>query len=360
MTRSNLTRLLTLGVVAALASACCFLHPFHRQSTRPLTYRTHGSIPAAWIAPITAAGNTWNGVYNLFTNGGGGGGPTYANDGINSIFRFAFTNPSVLAAVGFPGSTTCGLTDTDMGWATAWAFSTTGGNPDVQTVALHEFGHYGILLHVSCPRSAVMYPAYSGIRRNPTGCDAFGMWVSNVLPSCFPAMGICFPSFFGFALNAFDRLDQQQQQVVGPFEEHTDELIQIWDGDTTLQSAADSVGEVYANLALDFDNGHLSPWQYTFSQAGYNEIDAQIISRVYASASSPLRADLDALRAHLQSKVGLTFGDIFGGDLDQYPGNPGEPIEPPPPTECTYCGGGGGGGGGNCGDLPCPIEPQME
>ena len=185
---------------------------------------------------------------------------------------------------------------------------------------------------------------YSGIRRNPTGCDAFGMWVSNVLPPCFPAMGICFPSFFGFALNAFDRLDQQQQQVVGPFEEHTDELIQIWDGDTTLQSAADSVGEVYANLALDFDNGHLSPWQYTFSQAGYNEIDAQIISRVYSSASSPLRADLDALRAHLQSKVGLTFGDIFGGDLDQYPGNPGEPIEPAPPTECTYCGGGGGGG----------------
>ncbi len=360
MNHSTLTRLLTLGVVAALASACCFLHSFHRQNTRPLTYRTHGGIPAAWITPINSAATTWNGVYNLFTYGGGGGGPTYVNDGINSIFRFTFTNPNVLAAVGFPGSTTCGLTDTDMGWSTGHTFSTTGAQYDVQTVALHEFGHYGILLHVSCPRSAVMYPSYSGVRRNLTGCDAFGMWVSNVLPSCFPAMGICFPSFFSFALNAFDRLDQQAQQVVGPFEEHTDELLQIWDGDTTLQAASDSVGEFYANLALDFDNGHNSPYEQVFTQARYNEIDSQIIGRVYASSSYPLRGDLDALRAHLQSKIGLNFGQIFGGDLDQYPGNPGQPIEPDPPSGCTSCGGGGGGGEPCPGDQICPVEPQME
>lgn len=358
MNRSILTRLLTLGLVAAVLSACCFLHPFQRQNVRPLTYRTHGAIPAAWIGPITAAGNTWNGVYNLFTNGGGGGGATYANDGINSIFRFAFGNPAVLAAVGFPGATVCGLSDTDMGWSTNHAFQTNGGNFDVQTVALHEFGHYGILLHVSCPRSAVMYPSYSGLRRNLTGCDAFGMWVSNVLPPCFPAMGICFPSFFSFALNAFDRLDQQQEQVVAPFEEHADELLQIWEGDATLQAVSDSVGEYYANLALDFDNGHSSPYEHVFTQARYNELDSQIIGRVYASSSTPLRADLDALRSYLQSKVGFTFGDIFVGDLDYYPGNPGEPIEPAPPSGCTSCG--GGGGGEECPEYRiCPELPNQ-
>lgn len=348
MNRSILTRLLTLGTVAALFSACCFLHPFHRQIVRPLPYYTHSAIPTAWISQINAAANTWNGVYDLFTHGGGGGGPTYLNDDINSIFRFAFSNPAVLAAVDFSSATTCGLSDTDMGWSTSHTFRTTGGNYDVQTVALHEFGHYGILLHVSCPSNAVMYPTYSGVRRNLSGCDAFGMFATNVLPSCVPAMGICFPSFFGFALNAFDRLDHQEQQVVGPFEEHADELLQIWQGDATLRAVSDDVGEYYANLALDFDNGHNSPYTRVFTQARYNELNSQIINRVYTSASSPLRADLNNLRNYLQSRVGLTYGQIFAADLDQYPGNPGVPIEPQPPTGCTFCGGGGGCPNRNC------------
>jgi hypothetical protein len=335
-------QLAALAAVTILLSGCCFLRWFSRQATRPLTYFVHSGVPISWVAPINAAGNSWNGIFPMFTYGGIGGGGSFANDGVNSVFMTFFTNNNILAAVEPHGF--CLLTDTDMGWnAARFDFNTNGADVDVQTVALHEFGHYGLLHHVICPSSSVMLPVYQGVRRSPSGCDGFGMFVSNVLTPCFAATGICFPSFFLFALNGFDALDQEDEQTVAPMAEHTEELIQIWQGNAALRSAADSVGELYANLALDYDNGHSSPWSQYFTAARYQELDQQVIAPIYASSSTPLRADLDALRAHLQSKIGLSLGSIFGGDLAEYPGNPGVPLEPQPSSTCKTCGGTTGG-----------------
>lgn len=330
-------RIVILATLVVVLSGCCFLHSFWSQGTRPLTYFIHTGVPNGWVSPITSASSTWNGVYNLFTYGGRGGGGAYADDGVNSVFMTFFSDNRILAAVLPHGG--CLLHDTDMGWnANRSDFTTSGsGGVDVQTVALHEFGHYGILEHVICPGSSIMLPSYQGVRRSPSGCDAFGMFVSNVLPTCYPAMGICFPSFFSFG--AFDSLDGEDQQTLEPFEAHTDELIQIWNGNSALRSSADSVGDFYANLALDFENGYSTPWSYYFTLSRYNEIDSQIISPVYASASSALRADLNNLRSHLQSKIGLSFGQIFSGDLEEYPNNPGEPIESDPEPTCYSCDG---------------------
>ncbi len=338
MTIRDAKRVVAALAAAALVTGCCFLKTFERQAVRPVTYRTHSSIPAHWIPAINSAHASWNVSWNMFNYGGGGGSGTFANDGINSIFMFAFLNPFILAGVQRPGMSGCSITDTDMGWSTGHVFSTTGANIDVQTVAVHELGHYGRLQHVSCPSNAVMFPAYTGLRRNLTGCDAFGMFVANLLPTCFPAMGICFPSFFGFSLNAFDALEQQDQQTVSPFEVHTDELQQIWDGDNTLRASSDSLGDFYSKIAQDYQNGYSPPSSEYFTAGRYAELDALIIERVYASASTPLRADLDALRVRLQSRIGLSFAQIFTNDLGMHPGNPGVPIEPDPPTTCNYCG----------------------
>lgn len=45
---------------------------------------------------------------------------------------------------------------------------------DVHTVALHEFGHWGVLRHTS-DSNAVMSPFYEGCRRTPTQHDVDSM-----------------------------------------------------------------------------------------------------------------------------------------------------------------------------------------
>jgi hypothetical protein len=333
-------RFVAACATAIFVSACCFIHPFYKQENRPVVYRYHPSIPGHWIPSIDSAANTWNGTINMFASGGFGGGATYAPDGINSIFMTAFSNPFFLAAVGTPITDFCGIHDTDMGWSVNHPFFTNGATYDVETVALHEFGHYGILGHVMCPSSAVMVPSYQGVRRNTTGCDRFGMFVSNVLPECFPAMGICRPSFLFSALGAFSDLDEEDNITVEPFQEHRDELIQIWEGDSALRSSSDSVGSYYDSMADDYRNGGSAAHSNVFTWSKYWELDSQVISRVYQSASYGLRADIDAARQNLQSKIGLTYGQIFSGDIGQY--------------EPTVYGGGGGiddGGGGD--DDPC-------
>lgn len=345
MRHSALRRFLAACTAGALVSACCFLHPFLKQEVRPLTYRYHDSIPAHWIGPIDRAASTWNATTSMFVSGGGGGAGTYAADGINSIFLYPLLDPAYLAAVGFSSWDFCGIQDTDMGWSTLYGFSTTGGNPDVETVALHEFGHYGWLGHVICPRNAVMLDTYVDVRRQLSGCDRFGMFISNALPECFPAMGICRPTFLFGLFAAFDDIDEESQQMLQPFKNHDDELVQIWSADTALRNTSDSVGSFYDAMADDWRNGGTSAHNEVFTWDRYWELDSQIISRVYQSASSPLRADLDTLRQNLQGKVGLTLAQIFSGDVAQY-----EPA--------LYGGGGGTGDGDGCQDEQ--QDPRQE
>lgn len=290
-----------LGILGI--AGCCFQTEFRRQSTRPLTYYIHSGINSDWFTHIRRAADTWNGTYSMFTYGGVTGASGYVNDGVNSIFMTRFQNPATLARVQFPSWGGCTLYETDMGWSDqhSWGTDTIIGRYDVETVALHEFGHYGILLHVRCPSGAVMLPTYQGLLRSRHFCDGLGMWVVNVLPACIPATGVCFPSFFSQV--AFNDTDDEESSTANTMQENVDELIQIWDGDGTLRSNADSLGDFYSRVLDDWRNGGSWAYSEVFTSARYNDMDAQIISRVYASASGALRADLDNLRGVLQSKI---------------------------------------------------------
>ncbi|HEX5759082.1 MAG TPA: matrixin family metalloprotease [Thermoanaerobaculia bacterium] len=312
---------LTLG-------ACCFLRPGWMQRYRPLTYMIHGSIPLGWVGSITTASGTWNGVWQLFNYGGyGGGGGNWIADGANSVFvrSTGFASPAVLAAVSFPGIDpapgVCGLTDTDMGFNSnhPWSTNPSSFQVDVESVALHEFGHYGLLGHVVCPQSAVMYRSisYGQVKRSLRACDSLGMWVANVVPECWVLTGICFPSFS--FLKAFDNVDDEDQGTTDPFKQYNEELIQIWLGDSTLRTNADNVGSFYSNLLDDWRNGGSLAYSYSFTSSRYQEIDNQIISRVYASASSGLRQRLAGVRLNLQGKIGMSIGNVFGMDIEEYP-----------------------------------------
>ncbi|HEX2060298.1 MAG TPA: hypothetical protein VHK90_06125, partial [Thermoanaerobaculia bacterium] len=235
-----------------------------------------------------------------------------------------FPQPTVLAGIALPGvNATCGITDTDMGWSTAKSFSTSGAQYDVKTVALHEFGHYGVLDHVSCPSNSFMVASYRGTRRSLAGCDRLGMRVANNSPRCKKATGACRPSFFGLTA-AFDHLDDEDQGAVAPMSRNVEELNLIWQGDSTLRASSDSVGSFYDSLLEDWYDGGTAADYEIFTSARYAELDAQIISRIYASASTQLRGDLDLLRQHLQTKIGQRIGDLFDIDVVRWP-----TIQPP-------------------------------
>ena len=63
-------------------------------------------------------------------------------------------------------------------------WSTSGGGYDIETVALHELGHWLSLGHDSNP-SAVMYYAYGGVRRSLHASDIAG--ISYIYPSDSPS-----------------------------------------------------------------------------------------------------------------------------------------------------------------------------
>lgn len=335
-------RMAVVFTCAFSLGACCFLRPGFIQRFRPLSYVINGSVPSSWQSAITTAGNTWNGVYTTFSFGGyGGGSVNWVSDGVNSVFSRStgFSSPAVLAAVRFmgfhPPDSGCGISDTDMGFNVnhPWSLNPSSFQIDVQSVALHEFGHYGWLSHVSCPQSSVMVRTLSvgQIKRNLRFCDSLGWWVTNNAFECWALTGICFPSFS--FLKAFDDVGDEDQGTTEPFEHYHEELLQIWQGDSTLRTNADDVGAFYADLLDNWRNGGNLASSYTFTSARYQEIDSQIISRVYSSASSGLKSKLNGVRNHLQGKIGLTIGSIFSSDVEQYPpagGYEGPGGEPPP------------------------------
>ncbi len=305
-----------------LLPGCCFLRIPLRQDIRPLTYWRNTGVLAAWETQFVSAHKRWNTVFNLFTFGGQTTRDLDPTDGVNVIAMTTFTkDPTTLAEV-FPRRFVlpCRVSDTDMGINRNMPWSTSGATDafDLETTIVHEFGHYGVLFHVICPKTSVMVAEQrlGEIKRDLTICDALGMWVANVIPECLPATGICFPSFFAQA--AFDDTDDEDQPSVDPMQKNADELIQIWNGSATLRANADSVGDLYARILDNWRKGGTAGSSVFFTTERYQEIDSKIISVIYAGASTPLRADLDNLRSHLQGKIGLTLQEIYGGDMQIY------------------------------------------
>lgn len=339
--RKYLVAISFICLLSVISAACCFQKTWRQQSIQPLTYFIHDEIiinRPSWITSINDAHRAWNGVYKLFSDPYGGRTSVqgFNQDGVNSVFLTSGLGFDP-AGTSHTGRSGCNVFETDLGFNESTVFSTSDTNVviDLQSIATHEFGHFAILLHVRCPSGSVMLKKYNphihGITwRTLHFCDGLGIWVANLLPACLPATGICFPSFF--ALAAFDNTDDENETTANTFGNSNEELIQIWDGDPTLQSNSDAVGDFYARMADDWRNGGSLAASEVFTSARYQELDTQIISRVYANASIPLRADIDNVRTHLQGKIGQTLLNVFTSDLvKNYPS-----------------GGGGGGGTGEC------------
>ncbi|HEX9942833.1 MAG TPA: hypothetical protein VGG03_12505 [Thermoanaerobaculia bacterium] len=337
----NGMRLSFLAVCALGIAGCCFLRGGLVQRVLPVTYYLHSYVSSNWVTALNSATTTWNGVLGLLRNGGysAQATPVQTTEGVNSIFVTNFLrNTQALAETTLSRfDPPCGVTDTDMGINPniAWSFTTPFSfQYDAQSTVLHEFGHYAHLLHVTCPRTAVMYEILDRgeVRRALRACDALGMRLSHAVTECYTLTGICFPSFS--FLQAFDDTDDEDQGSTDPFDEYEAEMIQIWKGDATLRANADSVGDFYSRMLDDWRKGGTLAYGEYFTSARYQEIDSKIISRMYTSASTGLRAKLNGVRTNLQGKVGRRLSAIFTTDTEQYEpaGGYREPGGGPPPV----------------------------
>lgn len=179
---------------------------------------------------------------------------------------------------------------------------------DLQSTVLHEFGHFGVLGHVICPSNSVMKPTLvPGVqKRSPKTCDNIGMGIARISNPCARWTGICIP----FLLGAFNA-SEEDQVVTQRFATHQDELIQIWNGSSALRNASNSVGSYYSDLFADYLAGGTQAFGQTFTTARYNELNSEILTRIYNNGSSSLKNDINVLRTHLQGKTGRTIGGIF-------------------------------------------------
>lgn len=181
--------LVVLLISASAASATDNDTSWHRHS-RSWGFRTNSALPADWKGAVAEAGRAWTERTRLNF--------TYNGD-INS------TDPSTSSHIWWRGTIPSGWQDgcppASSLACTRWRFES-GSNVhlsdadtvfdsgdsmgasstncalnigiDVQTVALHEFGHWGVLSH-SSDSNAAMYGAYNDCQRTPAQHDLDSM-----------------------------------------------------------------------------------------------------------------------------------------------------------------------------------------
>lgn len=154
------------------------------------------------LAAIQAAALTWNAdgaVFN-FTYGGPGTNAAPINDGVNQI-RWGTTGGSLATTTWWYNPTTGDISEADCVFDDSFTWSTAAITPagafDVETVMLHEFGHYLSLGHSTPP--AIMQPSVpSGTQRRSlnvddqngiraiygatTGCSTLGLSANVISP----------------------------------------------------------------------------------------------------------------------------------------------------------------------------------
>ena len=227
-----------ISCLAPFVSGCCLFTAAQKPASWPVSYEISTGVPSDWRTAIRKAGNSW-GVMNY----GGLGSQGVGVDGIRTI-GMDDTVASGFLAQALPWVVSgCTTTEQDIGFnpSVPWSTSSTtpSGSYDVQTVALHEFGHWWTLWHVMCPDDSVMLPAYQGTRRSLTGCDAAGGAISAAtVGTCLLVTGGCFD--LGFLYDLFDfgeTLDSNELDIVN----HGAELMQIVQGDPSLASTLDQL-----------------------------------------------------------------------------------------------------------------------
>ncbi len=131
---------------------------------------------SARITEINAAAGSWsnagaNFAFNYRGTHSRSGGPLY--NGTNEImWRDLGTNNALaIASIWVAGNT---IMEADMSFNTRYNWSTSGSIYDVQTVALHEFGHWVGLDH-SSTFGSIMYYQYKGTQRSLHQDDIAGI-----------------------------------------------------------------------------------------------------------------------------------------------------------------------------------------
>jgi len=112
---------------------------------------------------VSKAGNTWSALNSAglrLTYQGSTSTTTHGYNGSNTVNWKDEGDSGTLGTsyIWYSGST---ILETDLVFNDYYNWSTSGSNYDVETVALHEFGHWVGLDHVS---SGIMRPNYSGIQ----------------------------------------------------------------------------------------------------------------------------------------------------------------------------------------------------
>ncbi len=117
------------------------------------------------LAAVNSAAGTWNAIYPaglMMTYSGTTSVTTHGNDGSNNVYwdNEGSTGTLATAWAWFAGST---FIDTDMVFNDFYPWDTIGAQYDIETVALHEFGHWVGLDHSA---TGIMTPSYSGTERS--------------------------------------------------------------------------------------------------------------------------------------------------------------------------------------------------
>ncbi len=161
--------------------------------------------------------------------------------------------------------------------------------------------------------------ALGEVTRNLTICDVLGLLIIYyALPPCFPFMGICFDF-----LVSTEMMNSTQAKTSQMAADHHDELMEIYKGNTAVQSRVDSLSQFYQPIIEDWLNGGSLARNTIFTIERYQEID-HLISLVYPDSSDDLKTSLNDMRSSIQGRIGWTIED-FLTDQGQRPLSPQMP-----------------------------------
>ena len=165
--RKNVTILLLALMILSAGTAYAKLYNGYRQQYNNTLYCFNTTMPDAWKQSVINAANSWSNAgadfsfYNDSTSSNLWGTVNSGNNGIEALatcWVMPFTHI---------------ISKTEANFNTYYSFSTDGtnGNYDVESVALHEFGHWLSLMDDRDNSNSIMYYRDIGVIRALTQGD---------------------------------------------------------------------------------------------------------------------------------------------------------------------------------------------
>lgn len=145
-----LTVLFTIVISSSIANA--YVYAGYKWPGSNTLYKYRNTVPASWQNAIYSAAGTWNGNSKF---------SLYESSSASNVWgatSYGSTGPVGVTAISYSGSTIVGC---NADFNTYFSFSTSPSSSqyDVQSVALHEFGHWLTLndLYSSSDSAKTMY-----------------------------------------------------------------------------------------------------------------------------------------------------------------------------------------------------------